>query len=511
MILAMMLPIFPLSFAMAADGDVRVVWEDGDIDEVITAEDRETMQTVGPFDYVDTNTAGSYRLTTGVEGISIIEFLDYAGVDTDNLEQNRVITFSADDGFTASFTWRQLTEERFVYTYPGGTGGQVQLRTGVRGASVPAILSFNVSGPPRNYMGLTYPHEQLRGVIIQNITTIRIGGLAQAWGAPYVFIENGEFASGTPLPNGSTVEAGTKLRLDNEIHGQSSTSHKYHYTVDGTDPVPGNASTYTFNWNSQSPSTAANPSIVVPPNDGTGKFTIKAITHGYGRPTSNVMTFTYNVPFEENSAFLTGPDEVNIDTTDEIEYTLNVANVTDINLIEFELSYDVNKLVFQDIDTNLPPSIAAWVIPPEHDEINGIIKVAIAGGARGATFTSEDAAAIANLKFSLKGGLAENDTIETELLSLSVVNPITGNEHDASITTATVTTTVTVDGEDPWLKYDINQDGVYDLVDLAIIIYRYYMVASGESLWSEASTYDHMNINVIDTRNIIALYSLIGT
>jgi len=354
-------------------------------------------------------------------------------------------------------------------------------------------------------MGLTYPSEQFRGVMIQMIASIEIGGIAEAWGAPYVFIENGEAAVGTPLTSGSTVTAGTKIRITNNAEGQGGTSHKYFYTTDGTDPVPGNANTNIFNWNSNGPSTSANPSIIVP--EGSGQFVVKAMTYGYGKKQSEIMTFIYNYPIPENSAFIAGPDELNIYATGEIEYTVSAANITDINTFKFALSYDTEKLEYKGIEPVLPADFGAWLLKSKHDAAAGEIEFTICG-ARGKTITSEVEAGIANITFTLIESLAEDDVIETELLSVYMVNPISGSSHNALITGATVSTIIIVDEVDPLLKYDINEDGVFDLIDLAIIIYRYFMVMEGEVLWAGASTYDHMNIGVIDTRNIIALYSL---
>jgi len=269
-----------------------------------------------------------------------------------------------------------------------------------------------------------------------------------------------------------------------------------------------------FNYNSNAPSVSANPSFVVPPNDGTGILTIKAITHGYGRETSPVMTYTYYYPdyvppVVEPSAFLTGPDEINIDETNEIEYTVNIANITDINVFTLKLSYDADKLTFDDIDLLLPSNLSAWVLAKKDDPVAGEIDYTIVSGARGQTMTSADAAELAKLKFTLEDGLIEDDVIETELLSVTLKDPKTNVSYNAEITDAKVSTTVTVDEGDWWLKYDINEDGVFDLLDLSIIIYRYFMVDNTESLWADASKYDQLGIGVINTANIIALYSII--
>ncbi|MCL2539730.1 MAG: hypothetical protein FWE66_05270, partial [Oscillospiraceae bacterium] len=320
--------------------------------------------------------------------------------------------------------------------------------------------------------------------------------------------ENGEAASGTPLVSGSTVTAGTKLRINCDAHEQSGTSHKYFYTTDGTDPVPGNANTFAFNWNSNSPSVFSNPSIVVP--EGSGQFVIKAMTYGYGRLQSNVVTYAYNYPVPDNAAFLTGPSEVNIDVEDGIEYVVNVAKVENINMFDIALSYDASKLTFDEIELSLPSALAAWVIPEsiKNSASAGTLEFTIAGGARNEVLTSVDATSIASVKFTLKDSVKAGDELSASLTAATLYNPVNGSKHDATITGGAVLTLLTENGFDP-LMYDINNDGVFDLVDLSIIIFRYFQVAQGEALWAEAALYDIMPNGVIDTADIIALYSII--
>ena len=158
MVLTLVIGTIP---AMAADdSDISVVWASQGINVTFTAADRaELFTTVGPNSYVETNTAGAFRYTgIPATGITVKDLLEEAGINTNNLEPGRLITFIATDNYTATFTWEQLSEDRYTYTYPSGTGNQDQLKAGVRGEAVPSIISFNqVSASPRNYMGLTYP------------------------------------------------------------------------------------------------------------------------------------------------------------------------------------------------------------------------------------------------------------------------------------------------------------------------------------------------------------------
>ena len=514
MLLALTLGAAP---GMAANNDpVRVVWEAAGIDETITHENRVAMdKTVGPFSYASTNTMGSLTNATGVEGIKISDLLEYAGINSNTLEPNRIITFVASDNpnFSNSFLWGQLSDTRYHYTYPGGTSNYAAFRAGVRGDEVPAIISFNQGTPsPRIFIGINYPEEQFRGASTQQIGTIRVGGLAGKWNAPYVFIEDpgsSNGGTGTAIANGATVEAGMKLRITNDTYGQSGSSHKYFYTTDGSDPVPGNPNTTMFNFNSNSPSIAANPSIVVPP--GTGKFVIKAITYGYGLRTSDVATYTFNYPYEEKVAFLTGPDEVHVDAG-ELEYKVNVANIEDINMFEITMSYDADKLSFDESNVLLPTSLSGWVLDEVDNATAGELKLVVTAGTSGAALmvAANDKAEVAGLKFLIDSGVTAGDVIEAELLKVTLYDPVAGDDDGATIVGGIVSTLVVAG--DPLLKYDINGDGVYDLLDLAIIIYKYFMVNDTEPLWSEAQVYNIVKsgtAQVINTADIIALYSLI--
>ena len=510
LVLAMMISLSTGLIALAADDDdIRIVWEEMDIDVIITAADRAAnYTTVGPFTYVETNTAGSFRYTgTPAEGITVSDLLAGAGIDT--LEKNRVITFVASDGNRVSFTWGQLSEPRYHYTYPTDPVGYDILKTGVRGEALPSMISFNQgNSAPRNYMGITYPTEQFRGVMNNIIRTIEIGGFAPTWPSPFVSLEASDNIA---LLNNSIVDPGTRLRINSEL-GQGGQSLKYFYTTDGTNPVPGNASTDMFNWNSNAPSPATNPSIVVPDNvNNSEKFVIKAITYGYGRLTSPVMTYTFYysdyVPPTGAYAFLTGPEELNIFIKNDIEYTVNVANVEDVNVFKVKMSYDAAKLEFDDITLTLPGNLGAWIAPETINDNAGELEFIIMGGARDEAFTTADAAGIANVKFTVKDGLGAGDNFITKLDSVTLFDPVGDDTIIAEITESTVSTSIIYNE----IPYDINEDGVYDLLDLSIIIYRFFMiaVADGPALWTEASAYDHLGIGVINTQNIIALYSLI--
>ena len=507
-------PILGVVSALAANpifSPITIRWESKDIDRTFSAQElADDFTLVGPFDYSAINRFGTWEENSGVSGIKVIDFLEAVGVDTNALEPNRFINILSSDGFNVDFMWSEITEPRYSWTNPSSITGQDNMRQRDQVEEVPFIINFTVPSNriPRNQMGLTYPSEQTRDRAVRTTTTITVTDrFATPWRDPHVFIQGQSTLSEDALASGSVVQPGTMLRITSP-DGDSGTT-KYFYTLNGTDPHPNNPDARAFNWNSFSPDNTVNPAIVVPnPEPGQRQFVIKTANFGGGRIPSQIMTYTYNYPFATNSAFLTGPSEVNIDQTNEIVYTVNAANITNINFFVLKLSYDADKLDYDDVSLTLPADFGAWIIDEKHNAVAGEIELTISG-VRDKVITSENNVAIADLKFTLKDSLAEDDVIRTELLSVSLINPVTGAGSNAVISDAVVNTTVTVDEVDPLLKYDINGDGVYDLIDLSIIIYRYFMVASGEALWASASTYDHLDRNVIDTANIIALYSLI--
>lgn len=469
--------------AFAAPTDPMTVKGPG-VNITYTNEEILALTQAGPLNYSNTNSAGTTETVSGLTGVTVETFLEAAGINTAALEPNRAILFWC-GSMSFTLTWENVIQPRYQYDTSGNNI-----------ATVPTMISFNYpSAPgdaPRLVFGQLFYRETTRNSWLKNVDTIEIGSLTEPW--------NPATPSLTP---GSTVTPGQQITLTPPSGGPSYAMS--YYTIDGSEPTGASPffSTSPF---------AANTPITVPANDGSGKFVIKTKTMGTGSGTSSTATFTYFYPFAENTAFLTGPDEVNIDLTDEIEYTVNVANVTDANMFQVKLAYDADKLTYKDMDALLPSSFAPWVLDFNNDSFNGEIEFILTAGAKGEAFTSSTAAEIAALQFTLKSGVVEDDVIEADLISVSVINPVIGTAFDATIAGDGVSTLVVVNEVDPLLKYDINNDGVFDLVDLAIIIYRYFMVDETEALWSEASLYNISTgnaVQVIDTADIIALYSLI--
>jgi len=283
--------ISPASSVVDSYGPITVRWDAQSINRTFTAQDRaDLFETVGPYSYAVTNTFGTWREDTGITGITVKEFLEKAGINTSDLEANREIIFVGSDTVRTTFTWGNISEPRYHYAYPTAPSGSLALfMAGTRGEQVQSIISFNTpENPPRNYLGMTYPEEQVRGLMNRVIVEIQVGGLAAVWSAPYITLENVY----TALPGSYLVNPGDKLRVTSSL-GDASTSFKYFYTTDGTEPVPGKAGTFMFNFNSNAPSITVNPSIVVPADNGSGVFVIKAMTYGFGRTQSETVTFTY--------------------------------------------------------------------------------------------------------------------------------------------------------------------------------------------------------------------------
>jgi len=220
--------LFSMQVPALADDtvDITISWPAEGITEVFTHADRQLMPQVGPYSFVEINTFGTWRMSpTPAVGITIETLLDEAGIDTSALEPTRLIRFVSADGFSAIFTWQELSQPRYSFTYPSGTSGQAQLRYGVIGSQVPAMLAFNQGNAgPRNYIGILFPTEQIRNMQVQRVNLIEIGGLAEAWPNPYMFIENGSnllAPEADKLASGEVVPARTLLRIGSTFPGQN--------------------------------------------------------------------------------------------------------------------------------------------------------------------------------------------------------------------------------------------------------------------------------------------------
>ena len=333
MLFSMYIPVFAND-----QQDILIRWTSGGTvhESILTHQDRENLhQTVGPFSFVEINTFGSWRMSPIPSvGITIENLLIAGGVDTTQLEPDRLIRlvasgpgFADSAGFNATLTWRELSEERFAYTYPSGTLGQTLLSQGIRGSAVPAMLGFNQGEQgPRNFIGILYPSEQMRNLMVQNTNLIEVTNLfAQPWANPYIFVESGFNITapiGDRLQDGDVVPPGTLLRLASD---RPHPNAKYFFTFGDSSPLDANGlpnvpEAVMFNWNTNVNSVANNPSIVVS-DDGSGYFVLNVVTHGFGGLISEVITYTFrlneDIPWPPTTTTTTTEVETTTTTTEE--------------------------------------------------------------------------------------------------------------------------------------------------------------------------------------------------
>jgi hypothetical protein len=214
---------------------------------------------------------------------------------------------------------------------------------------------------------------------------------------------------------------------------------------------------------------------------------------------------------------LTAPAEIFADTSEKaINYTVSLARAYEIKTFEISAQFDP-RLEYKGFKIDLPANLPVeYLSDPAkaYNPVTGEFKVAFfIGGAGGsnARFITQYYSKIATITFEAgKDLLVQNEEVRVE-----------GLVKDFKITTLSVggaskDIPVKDDGfsvktllSDSRLKYDINGDGVFDMLDISTIIDRYYLWGVGHARWDEAKLYDVVADGIIDIHDIVYLYSLL--
>lgn len=209
------------------------------------------------------------------KGIQVTYLLQQAGIK----EDAQTITFRAADGYSARFTREQLGEKRFYFPslIKDSAAGAVE---------VPMILAWEyqedttdlskaAGGKLRLILGQTRLNEVVTAAFVKDVAAIEVST------AP-----PGRWSVVQAEPAPGQVRRGTEVVLS---HPEQDLV-KIHYTIDGSDPDKEspvyNPSTTYFRPELNKPVPVDKP------------VTIKAIAIGFGKYSSQVATFKYDV--EEN-------------------------------------------------------------------------------------------------------------------------------------------------------------------------------------------------------------------
>lgn len=224
---------------------------------------------------------------TGITVASIIE--DATGlVPGSTLPDDAIITFTTGvDGYTTKLTAGQIFEDR--YYYPKGaagtdsTGGAVKAAAYEGKKKVPAILE---TGNKHSLIfGQTEPNEQNFTECVHEM--LMLGQIdIDTESSP----EKCEAVTSATPADGSTIVIGQKIELP--FPSKKNKRDKICYLIDPEEGVlPGLAGGF-YNY---SPKRDSEKLSNKPVFNTVGKHTLKVRTVGYGKKSSDVTTFTYNV------------------------------------------------------------------------------------------------------------------------------------------------------------------------------------------------------------------------
>ncbi|MDD4172124.1 MAG: FN3 associated domain-containing protein [Syntrophomonas sp.] len=235
------------------------------------------------------------------EGVKLRELLGLAGIK----EDARMITFTSSDGYSVTFTVKELLiDKRYYFPYlkdnsatdgtiPGSPRGAQEVEP------ILALISTEGNQNPENMndmdallfiCGQRAVTEQTNTLFLKYISKIEV--LTDAppkWDNPRASIGSGEVASGTLI----------------ELTNKRNDSDKVHYTTDGSTPT---VNSPIFNWSAkrwwnQRPD---NLSSINKPIELKRDTVIKAITIGPGREDSEVVTFSYQIGTMDNTSDIPG-------------------------------------------------------------------------------------------------------------------------------------------------------------------------------------------------------------
>ena len=270
-------------------GDALTVKVDGvAAKSYATRESLENEFTEEVASYSGYNTYPSFSKKTDRTGISVDSIINDAMSEAGKkLNDDAVITFTGNDGYSTKITAGQLFADRYYYpNAEAGTdskGGSVKAEAYEGKKIVPSIIE---TGNNNSLLfGQTEPNEQNFAECVDGMLTIGQISIDTSTKP-----EKCESVTETVPAGDSTVTAGQTIKLP--FPAEENKRDKICYIVDPEEEEsPGLASGF-YNYSAYRYSEQlANPPVLTKP----GKHVIKVKTVGYGKLDSDVTTFTYNV------------------------------------------------------------------------------------------------------------------------------------------------------------------------------------------------------------------------
>ena len=172
-----------------------------------------------------------------------------------------------------------------------------------------------------------------------------------------------------------------------------------------------------------------------------------------------------------------------------VQFDLYLDSASEISVAALNLTLDAGKVASVSVsDVNA----AFDITQNEYDAASGKL-VMLFGKTGSENFSCTEAAKLATVTVTLADGATGNVTATISAAKVSN----TDKQADATISAASASARI--------LSYDVNNDGVIDLRDIAVA-QRYYQAKTGDENWTEALSSDVNGDGVVDVNDYIDLF-----
>ncbi|MDA3732532.1 Ig-like domain-containing protein [Niameybacter massiliensis] len=192
-------------------------------------------------------------------------------------------------------------------------------------------------------------------------------------------------------------------------------------------------------------------------------------------------------------ATLTMEGKIQAGVENRVSYTVNLANLEDVNMYEIGLTYDPKQLTITNAPLDLPTGVKIQTTNKP-----GQIKI---------TFGTIDirdlieSTPVISFDFKTSKSIQEGEKVKVELETVKVVSI---HEDDKTKLHTVIGTSSDNEATGKPAGTDINGDGKVTLEDLSIAM-KYYMTDSTSDNWTKAKKCDVNGDNIIDLSDLIAI------
>ncbi|ATW26754.1 hypothetical protein [Candidatus Formimonas warabiya] len=205
------------------------------------------------------------------------------------------------------------------------------------------------------------------------------------------------------------------------------------------------------------------------------------------------------------SAAINAQEKVYVLNNKQVDYVISMDDVERANMFVIEADFDTDYLDFEDYEIVL--QVPTESVEQSYDAISGKFKLTFFIAKRDMTYTTIAPQDVAVISLRVKDNVAYGTELKGLLNDFSFtaisVDGNTTSSPDVTITNREAT--VIVSGH----NLDLNGDYELTLEDIALVVYHYFLIGEGHSMWEEASRFDLVGNGLIDTMDIIALYRLL--